>query len=112
MKLLRRKALAWPPFSRVAAIRIESDDAQLAADTAKRLGRAMASKMTGASGVRLLGPAPAPIMKIKGKTSWQLVLKGPTHAAMGPSLDAAEALMEELPQAVKVAIDVDPSALM
>lgn len=111
-ELERRKALAWPPFSRVAAIRIESEDAQLAADTAKRLGRAIGSRLTSASGVRLLGPAPAPIMKIKGKTRWQLVVKGPTHAAMGPALDAAEAVMEELPQAVKVAIDVDPSALM
>ena len=111
-ELQRRKALAWPPFSRVAAVRIESDDAQLAADTAKRLGRAMASRLAAGQGVRLLGPAPAPISRIKGKTRWQLVVKGPTHASLGPSLDAAEAVMEELPSAVKVAIDVDPAAML
>ncbi len=33
-------------------------------------------------GVRLLGPAPAPIARIKGKTRWQLVVKGPNHAAL------------------------------
>ena len=63
-------------------------------------------------GVRLLGPAPAPIGRIKGMTRWHLLLKGPTHAALGPPLAEAEGCLAELPSAVKVTIDVDPGAML
>jgi primosomal protein N' (replication factor Y) len=62
--------------------------------------------------VRLLGPAPAPIARIKGKTRWQLVLKGPTHAALAGPLDAIEQALADLPSSVRVAIDVDPGAML
>jgi len=63
-------------------------------------------------GVRLLGPAPAPIARIKGRSRWQLLLKGPTHAALSPLLSTVEARMPELPSSVKVIIDVDPTAML
>ena len=62
--------------------------------------------------MRLRGPTEAPISRIKGKTRWQLVVKGPTHAAIGPALDAAESVIDELPTTVKAVIDVDPSAML
>jgi primosomal protein N' (replication factor Y) len=62
--------------------------------------------------VRLLGPAPAPIARIKGKTRWQLVLKGPSHAALARPLDAIERALEDVPSSVRVIIDVDPAAML
>ena len=112
-ELRRRKALGWPPFTRLAMVRLEGDDAAVTAATARRLGNAMAQRLPPASvGVRLLGPAPAPLARIKGKTRWQIVLKGPTHAALAGPLDAAEALLNELPSSVKVVLDVDPGAML
>jgi primosomal protein N' (replication factor Y) len=112
-ELRRREVLKWPPFSRMAMIRIEGDSATETAFVARRLGSAITLKMPNASeGVRLLGPAPAPIAKIKGKTRWQIVIKGPTHASIAGPLDAAEALMPELPSSVKVVLDVDPGAML
>jgi primosomal protein N' (replication factor Y) len=63
-------------------------------------------------GVRLLGPAPAPLRRIKGMTRWQLLLKGPTHASLAGPLGAIEAALPELPASVKVVIDVDPAAML
>jgi primosomal protein N' (replication factor Y) len=112
-ELRRRKVLGWPPYTRMAMVRIEGEDAGVTATTAKRLGQAMAQRLPPASaGVRLLGPAPAPLSKIKGKTRWQIVLKGPTHASLNGPLDAAEALLAELPQSVRVVLDVDPGAML
>lgn len=108
-----RKALAYPPYTRMAAIRIEGDHPELTATVARDLGGRMARKMPPAShGVRLLGPAPAPIARIKGKTRWQLLIKGPTHASLGPLLSEVESRLEELPSSVKVVIDVDPTAML
>ena len=112
-ELRRREALKWPPFSRMAMVRIEGEDATVTAAVARRLGQAIALRLPSASaGVRLLGPAPAPVARIKGKTRWQIVVKGPTHASLAGPLDAAEALLAELPSSVKVVLDVDPGAML
>ncbi len=111
-ELERRKALAWPPYTRMVALRVEGDDSQTPR-VAQQLGRLIARHMPPPShGVRLLGPAPAPITRIKGKTRWQLVLKAPSHAAMAPVLDALERSLDEVPSSVKVVIDVDPVAML
>lgn len=112
-ELGRRKALMWPPASRMAAVRIEADQPELCAKTAQRLATITARALPPPShGVRLLGPAPAPISRIKGKTRWQVVLKGPTHQSLQGPLEALERALEDVPSQVKVSIDVDPSAML
>jgi primosomal protein N' (replication factor Y) len=112
-ELQRRRALAWPPASRLVAVRIEGASAELTHRTATHLGQVLAKALPPAAhGVRLLGPAPAPIAKIKGQTRWQLVLKGPTHQALQPPLQALEAALADVPRTVKVVIDVDPGAML
>jgi primosomal protein N' (replication factor Y) len=108
-----RKNLAYPPFTRMAALRIEGESPELTRQVAKLLGDRIARRMPPSKvGVRLLGPAPAPIARIKGKTRWQLLLKGPSHAVLAPLLAEAERTLPELPHSVKVVIDVDPGAML
>jgi primosomal protein N' (replication factor Y) len=113
LELERRVALAWPPSTRLASVRVEGPVPELTARVAKQLGNVLARALPPAShGVRLLGPAPAPITRIKGATRWQLVLKGPSHAAMKRPLDALEAALAEVPKSIRVVIDVDPGAML
>ncbi len=112
-ELQRRQLLAWPPMTRMVVLRVDGESADLTARVAQRLARVIQNHLPPPSqGVRLLGPAPAPIARIKGKTRWQLVLKAPTHAAMFKTLDAVEREMSEIPSAVRVVIDVDPAAML
>lgn len=112
-ELRRRHQLAWPPNTRMVALRIESDSADLTVRVAKQLARVAEKHLPPPSqGVRMLGPAAAPIARIKGKTRWQLVLKAPTHAAMARTIDALEAALVDVPSAVRVVIDVDPGAML
>ena len=112
-ELKRRKQLAWPPTTRMVAIRIDGESADLTIRVAKQLAKVAERNLPpAAQGVRMLGPAPAPIARIKGKTRWQLVLKAPTHTAMFRTIDAIEAAMQEVPSAVRVVIDVDPAAML
>jgi primosomal protein N' (replication factor Y) len=108
-----RRRLAYPPYTRMAAVRIDGEHPEQTAQVARALGSRLARRMPPASrGVRLLGPAPAPVARIKGRTRWQLLLKAPTHAALAPLLDEVEAHLEVVPAAVKVVIDVDPTAML
>ncbi|MGQ0506145.1 MAG: replication restart helicase PriA [Myxococcaceae bacterium] len=108
-----RNALAYPPYTRLIAVRIEGEHPGLTAQVATQLGDRVARKLPGAArGVRLLGPAPAPIARIKGKTRWQALLKGPSHAALAPFAAELEASLLDVPSTVKVVIDVDPGAML
>jgi len=108
-----REALAWPPFSRLVAVRIEGQDPGETAAVARKLGDRLAVLLPGpATGVRLLGPAPAPLARLRGKSRWQLLLKAPRQALLGPLLDQLERDLEVLPGAVRVVLDVDPGAML
>jgi primosomal protein N' (replication factor Y) len=112
-ELRRRALLSWPPFSRMAALRIEGVDPALTARVARDIGNAMGQALRQSKGtVRMLGPAPAPLAKLKGKTRWQLVVKGPSHASLEAPLAAAEAALLHSPASVKVVVDVDPGAML
>lgn len=112
-ELERRRLLQWPPLTRMAAVRLESETPEQCARAAQQLAAAATRAMPPASaGVRLLGPAPAPISRIKGKTRWQFVLKGPSHATLQGPLDAVERALEDVSSTVRVVIDVDPSAML
>jgi primosomal protein N' (replication factor Y) len=94
-------------------VRADGTDPEQVRQVARRLADLCASKLPSASqGVRLLGPAPAPISRIKGRYRWQLLLKGPTHAALAPLADALERALADVPAAVRVVIDVDPGAML
>jgi len=108
-----RKNLAYPPFTRMVGFRIEGDSPEQTKQVARMLGDRIARRMPPAEkGVRLLGPAPAPISKIKGKTRWQLLLKGPTHASLSALVYEVERALPDVPSSVKVVIDVDPGAML
>jgi len=112
-ELARRKALSWPPYTRMAAVRLEGESPEQTASVARFLGDYLGRHMPPSSwGVRLLGPALAPISRIRGKTRWQLLLKAPTHAALAPLLARLEAKLVDVPSAVRVTIDVDPAAML
>jgi primosomal protein N' (replication factor Y) len=112
-ELERRRAMAYPPFTRLMAVRVEGAHPDRTREVAEALGARVAAGLPRASrGVRLLGPAPAPIARIKGKSRWQLLLKGPTYSALAPLAARVEEALAEVPASVKVVIDVDPGAML
>jgi primosomal protein N' (replication factor Y) len=113
IELERRRALAYPPFTRLVAIRIDGLSAERTAAIARDLAAKMARRLPPASrGVRLLGPAPAPLSRIKNRTRWQILLKGPTYAALSAPVRAVQDALPTLASSVRAAIDVDPGALL
>lgn len=112
-ELERRRALAYPPFARMAAIRVDAKDPDEASSAALRLAEVIARNLPPASrGVRLLGPAPAAISRIAGRSRWQLLLSAPRHKTLEPLLAAIEHAREAMPRSLRVAIDVDPGSLL
>jgi primosomal protein N' (replication factor Y) len=77
-ELPSRQAFQFPPYAELAVLTYASPDSEQAAATARDAAEEMASSLLGehVEGVRLLGPSPAFIHRLRGEYRWQLVLKG------------------------------------
>jgi primosomal protein N' (replication factor Y) (superfamily II helicase) len=77
-ELPSRKAFVFPPFAELAVLtRTDADDARAAA-SAREAAEALATGLLkeGIDGIRVMGPAPAFIHRLRGEYRWQVTLKG------------------------------------
>jgi primosomal protein N' (replication factor Y) (superfamily II helicase) len=77
-ELPSRKAFSFPPFADLAVLtRTDADDTK-AATSAREAAEALASGLLkeGIEGIRVMGPAPAFIHRLRGEYRWQVTLKG------------------------------------
>ena len=99
-----RAELGYPPHGRLIAVRIDGGDEHAVAGAARKL--ADVGEALGAAGVELRGPVPAPLEKLRGRTRWQIWLRGVDRTALRRVARAM--LAAEIPSGVRVALDVDP----
>jgi len=107
-----RKELLYPPFSRVANIRIIGNKADLVKRSANTIFKELLS-INKDNQMLLLGPAPAPIALLRGKTRWQILIKSKSAKTLANSLSHIQSsLANERESRVQVSIDVDPISTM
>ena len=110
-EIAMRQELGYPPLSRMINLVISSTNEALATGCAKKLNtvaRDMARREGGS--VSVLGPAEAPLYKVKGRYRWQLLLKGVNIAALH-SL-AEQILAHSKDPGLRIKVDVDPVNFM
>ena len=59
---------------------------------------------------KVLGPAPAPVARLRGEYRAQLFLKGTHRAAMREAVEAAIAAQPDLRR--RISVDVDPVSIL
>jgi primosomal protein N' (replication factor Y) len=98
-----RKFAGAPPYGRFAAIIISSEDQDMARHAAKRLG----DKAPSADGLAVYGPTPAPLAMLRGRHRFRLLLHAPrSFDLQGTIRDWLSNV--DLPNKVRVAVDIDP----
>jgi primosomal protein N' (replication factor Y) len=107
--LAERAQAAWPPFSRLAALRDSAPSSAAALGfltEARRVARAP-------HGVKLLGPVPAAMAKRAGRYHAQLLIESRERAALHTFLGSWLPEVEQLSsaRAVRWSLDVDPLEL-
>jgi len=115
-----RRELSYPPFAKLAMVRIEGADAdavsRIAAAAAHALARAADAYRRTASPdtIRVLGPAPAPIERIKQRYRWQVMVKSENLTALRTALSAMQASLARRARDsnVYLGIDIDPVRML
>ena len=106
-----RKAMFYPPFTALAGIMISDRDAGRAARIAREIGEYLDSLRS--QGIRILGPAPAPLERIKRAHRFQLLIKSSSRATLHDMLERLQTYIEEKKiTSTKVILDVDPVSLL
>ncbi len=115
-ELETRSALGYPPAWRLAAVRFSAPHAE-GAEQAARLAAKILGPLALAKGpaqMRVAGPAPAPLSRLRGLHRWQILLKARQSAALQEALGEIEQRLGKgaLPGATRFTIDVDPQSLL
>jgi primosomal protein N' (replication factor Y) len=106
-----RKAMFYPPFTSLAGIMVTDRDPGRAASLAREVGVFLDSMRS--ESVRILGPAPAPLERIKRMHRHQLLIKSSSRATLHRMLEGLQRYIEDKKIGpTKVIIDVDPISLL
>ncbi|MDO8527493.1 MAG: primosomal protein N' [Deltaproteobacteria bacterium] len=114
-ELQSRQDLDYPPFSRLTQIRLQGISEQNVEETALSLKKFL-SNLSGISGshfLHILGPAPAPLTKVRGKYRWHFLVKSNNPKRLKHLLEQTRHFAQNhLPPKIQLSIDVDCLHLM
>jgi primosomal protein N' (replication factor Y) len=102
-----RRAGGWPPFGRLVALIVSGHDAPRVEAHAHALSRA-APRL---DGVRVLGPAPAPLALLRGRHRYRLLLRAERSVNV-QSVVRDWVTRAPAPNGVRLQIDVDPYSFL
>lgn len=107
-----RKALEYPPFSRLINFRLVGNSEKRTKALAEEIGRTGRSLLKRGYGkaIELLGPSTAPFAKMRGKFRWQMLAKGKSSPLLHQFAKELASQMEVSMKGkgVHLDIDVDP----
>jgi len=106
-----RKAMFYPPFTSLAGIMVLDRDPGGAARLARKVSDFLDS--TRKDSIRILGPAPAPLEKLKKIYRHQLLIKSSSRSDLHDALHRLQQHLEEQKIGpTKVIVDIDPMSLL
>ncbi|MDH5695956.1 MAG: primosomal protein N', partial [Dehalococcoidia bacterium] len=99
-----RRQLHNPPFTRLACLVYSHTNDALCQREAERMKRLLSQEIDsqGIADIKLIGPAPAFIHRLRGRFRWQLILRG----------SELPAFLSQIPFPQGWAIDIDPLGLV
>ncbi len=107
-----RRSMHYPPFTALINILVRDKEFDRANTAATDLARELKQLAQEAS-LRVLGPAPAPIARLKGEHRFQLLIKARSRQRAREVLDVAMDRLAALGHNLRsISIEVDPVSLM
>lgn len=110
-----RRALNYPPYGRLVNLRLDGPKMAEVEQRARALAAGLRELQTRTAifreQIEVLGPAPAPIEKLRNRFRWQLLLKGKQSA---PLLEFARHARTLMPRSahLRLHVDVDPYSML
>ena len=112
-EIVYRTELGYPPIGRMIKLEIKGPDEEQAAEAAKTAQNRIRTLMRANKDTVLLGPAPAPVARVRGQYRFQLIMISRKRDLIRfLAVEGKNAVEEKFARKVKVIVDVDPVNLM
>jgi primosomal protein N' (replication factor Y) len=108
-ELGHRAPLGYPPFGHLAHLLASGPDEERTREAAARL--ASAARAAGQP-VEVLGPAPAPLSRLRGRYRQQVLVKGADPAAVREAARAMAAVAARLSAPLQAVVDLRPQNML
>jgi len=105
-----REMLSYPPFAAMIRLVVRGPQEQIAAGFAQHLAEQIQEALRAAGAEptqRILGPAPAPFARLRGKYRFQIQVQGPDRELLRAAVQRATGDLQP-PDEVQWIVDVDP----
>jgi primosomal protein N' (replication factor Y) len=111
-----RRELGYPPFGKLTLMVLRSTDQMRVQSAAEKLADSLRQQVRQwrLGEVQILGPAPAPLSKIRGQHRWQVLLKGSGTASLRKIVRGVMEQSSRWPPwpGVRVQVVVDPVEML
>jgi primosomal protein N' (replication factor Y) len=109
-----RRELGYPPFGRLAALRLSSRDENKVDAAARELFITLknARDTQKSSQVTMLGPVPAPLPFVQNRYHWRILLRAPRQDQIRGLLTPIIPKIEAPPSGVRIHLDIDPMTML
>jgi primosomal protein N' (replication factor Y) len=112
-ELALRRELAFPPFTRLAAVRVDAGGEAAARRVAYELAAiAKNEPLVRSEAVSVLGPAPAPIERLRGRYRYRFILRSPDRSALRKVAQVVVRRIDEGVAPARASIDMDPVSML
>lgn len=102
LEIASREKNGLPPFTKFASVIVSGTNKELTEKTAKNLVASFPK-----NGASILGPAPAPLFLLRGRTRWRILLKSSKKIALSKVIKSWIS-SQKSPKNVRIQIDIDP----
>ncbi len=108
-----RKRMEYPPFSDIVSILVSGEDEKEAESEIMNISDIIKKEKSLNTGIiKMLGPGPAPIKKIKNKFRYRIVIKIKESEIIEDTLSAIYKAHEEARLKTSLAIDINPNNMI
>lgn len=112
-EIMLRKELKLPPFYQLGYIQVSGKNNNQTREVIRRIHSDIISRLTGNSGVLVSEPAPSPIMKIKNRYRWRIILKHTSVKTIGSILEwVCDSYRNDGKSGWSVSVDINPSNML
>lgn len=110
-----RSQLQYPPIGRLVSIRIQGTHLGKVEETASllaRRARALKTHFSQYSRIEILGPAEAPLSKLRGQFRFHLLIKSSQNSSVNSFSRQLLGNQDWIPSGIRILIDIDPMSLL
>jgi primosomal protein N' (replication factor Y) len=114
-ELIHRNALMYPPYGSLMSLRVQSSEHNKAYQLAQQVGnraRALQNQFAPYKSLEVLGPAEAPMAKLKNQYRYYLLIKGTQKAVLNRFIRQLLGDESWIPAKCRIIVDIDPLQLL